>query len=54
MRRVVLSLAALLVAALAFTGSGALAAWTGLDELDPLLRMGALALALAVAARAIG
>jgi hypothetical protein len=52
MRRVFLSLAALLAAALGWAGGGAVADWTGLDELEPLLRLGAVAVALAAAERA--
>jgi predicted phage tail protein len=49
MKRVLLSLAALLVAALGWAGGGEAASWTGLAELDPLLRLGAVMLALGVA-----
>ncbi len=49
MRRVGFTLAALLVAALGWMVGGAVAGWIGLDELDPLVRVGALALALAAA-----
>ncbi len=52
MRRVLLTLAALLAAALGWLAGGAAASLTGLDELDPLLRLAAIALALAAAERA--
>ena len=51
MRRAVLTLAAMLVAALGWMAAGALTGWTGLDELDPLLRLGGVVLALGVAER---
>ena len=49
MKRALLTLAALLVATLGWMAGGTVASWTGLDELDPLLRLGAVVLALAVA-----
>jgi hypothetical protein len=52
MRRVLLTLGALLAAALGWMAGGAVASLTGLDELDPLLRLAAIALALAAAERA--
>ena len=49
MRRILLTLAALLAASLGWAGGGAAASWAGLDELDPLLRLGGVAWALGVA-----
>lgn len=53
MRRVLLILAPPLLAWLGWEAGGLLVAWSGLDELDPLLRLGGVALALAVAERGV-
>ena len=49
MTRALLAAAAMAVAGLAWLAGGAAADWLGLDELDPLLRLVAVALALTIA-----